>query len=135
MKPPRLLSHLLPVIAITASTLVSASAQDPIPPPKLEPKLAVKLMAQAYDVPEGEIRISYILGGEKDLQAGFRTKHAAAVSFIRTVVEDGFRRRRCAKQIFLHTPEFGWFLEEIETEEARDVLRIWSEKQGFLVFN
>lgn len=114
------------------SLLPTSRAHVPEEFPDLSPALARNLIAQMLEVVESEIDVAYVLGGERQLKSGFSSRSSAVAVYLATRVEDSHRRRRCEEQIFLWTPRFGWFLEEVVEEPFRDYLRIWSEKKGYL---
>ncbi len=129
--------HLFPAIALSvavASLPRPALAQEVESPPALSKATARALLSQAMEVSETTIAIAYILEGEKALKGGFTSKASAATIYLVTELENGHRRRRCREQIFLFTPEFGWFLEQVVQESGRDYLRIWSERRGYVEF-
>ena len=127
-------TRLCPLLALLALALglSPASAQSPSERPELAPATARNLLAQKLEVIESEIDVAYTLSGEKMLKRGFSSRSAALVVYLATGLEDGHRRRRCEEQIFLWTPQYGWFLEEVVEEPFRDYLRIWSETKGYL---
>ena len=120
------------MLSLLAFAAPNLSAQEAEELPPLSAEVARSLLAGALDIPEGEIRIAYVIAGEKQLKQGFTSRRASVAVYLATRLEDGQRRRRCAEQIYLWTPEFGWFVELVENEGFRSYLRIWSEKQGYL---
>ena len=131
MTPAASLRPALAAILLTFLAL-PARAQAPAEQPELTPAVARNLIAQFLEVIESEIDVAYVLSGEKAMKRGFTSRSASVAVYLATRLEDGHRRRRCEEQIFLWTPELGWFLEEIVEEPFRDYLRIFSERKGFL---
>jgi len=125
-RPISAIATLLAVVAIAFGTTAAQAQREPLP---LSRELAMKLIADFYEVGVGEIKIAFLLEGSMK-KGTFETKRAFEVTFIRSLVADGRRTRRVQTLKFLHDKELGWFLSENFDQNGRTYIDICSEHKG-----
>ena len=95
---------------------------------------AIRLLALRDERIAADYSVALILPGEAEFQ-GITVSHAASVTFFGPVIENGNKRRKLSKELFLWNEEYGWFLCRIGDRLGRPTVFIWSELQGRLELN